>query len=108
MAVFSLAVRTTVPQLSGKFWVQVTSGEVTGSGQVTPPLKKKLCNRVMFTVIEMNIWNFQDLRLVPCASRIFFISLTDLGSAQFRDLPTLAAAAGRQRWGHGHAVTTKF
>ena len=35
-AFFCIAVRTTVPQLSWKFWVQVTQGQVTRSGQVTP------------------------------------------------------------------------
>ena len=37
---FCIAVRTTVPQLSWKFYVQVNEGQVTTLGQVTPPPKK--------------------------------------------------------------------
>ena len=56
-------------------WVQVTKGQVTRSGQVTPP-PQKLYNRVTVTVVERKIWNFQDLVYyqVPttCTSRIFY------------------------------------
>ena len=63
-------------------------GQVARSGR--DPTSKKLYNRVTATVIEIKIWNFQDLVYyqVPttCISRIFYID--GLRSGQFRDLPT--------------------
>ena len=42
---------TTFPHLSGIFLAQVTSGQVTRPGQVTPT-SEKLCNCVTATVVE--------------------------------------------------------
>ena len=88
-AVFCITVWTTVPQLSWKFQVLVTKGQVTRSGQVTPPPKKRY-NRVMATVVERNIWNFQDLVDYQVqVSRISVVGLTYLAK------PSLSVAVSR-------------
>ena len=53
-AVSAIAVWTTFPHLSSKFWVQVTSGQVTRSGQMTQP-SNKFYNCVTATVVEIKI-----------------------------------------------------
>ena len=90
-AVFCIAVRTTVPQLSSNLrsrWPKVRSpGQVKWSH-----LRKKNYYRVTATVVERKMWNFQDLVYyqVPttCISRIFYIGY--LRSGQFRDLSIIS------------------
>ena len=111
-----MAVRTTVPQLPWKFYVPVTRGQVTRSGQVTPspknfPIASQCSAR---TVVE----RFETFRIryryyhvhTTCVSRIFLYrwpnvirralklksSSSDLRSGQFRNLHIISQSGKTQ------------
>ena len=83
--------------LSAPFLKILCPGHLRSGHQVrsNDPNSNKFYNCVTATVVEIKIWNFQDLIYyqVPttCISRI--LNIGDLRSGQFRDLPIMS------RWG---------
>ena len=86
-----IAVRTTFPRLSGKFWIQVTVCQVARAGQVTqPPANFAMASRSQWwrdRFETFRIWyTAKYLQLVYLYHILYIV---DLMSCHFRDLPIM-------------------